>query len=176
MLRELSEQPSAHEVGAKAARLGWMMGRGWSVPSGVVAPFALGAALVGSSAPPSGLERVLDQRLSLGSRYAVRSSANAEDRGTRSFAGQFTSLLDVSRDDVMAAMREVAASVASSRAVCYARHVGVDPSSLRMAVIVQEMVDAVVSGVAFSRNPVDGSPQVVVEAVRGRGRAVGRTR
>lgn len=175
MLLELVAQPSAQEVGAKAARLGWMAGQGWPVPPGVVAPFRVGAALVGSGGPPPGLRPALEQRLDSDGRYAVRSSANAEDHGARSFAGQFTSLLDVAPDDVVEAMAQVAASVGSSRATAYARRIGLDPGSLRMAVIVQEMVDATVSGVAFSRNPLDGAPQVVVEAVRGRGeKLVGR--
>ena len=175
MLLELSAQPSAHEVGAKAARLGWMAGQGWPVPAGVVAPFRVGAALVHPDGPPPALRSALEQRLDSGGRYAVRSSANAEDHGARSFAGQFTSVLDVAPDDVVEAMTQVAASVGSSRATAYARRIGLDPGSLRMAVIVQEMVDESVSGVAFSRNPLDGAPQVVVEALRGRGeRLVGR--
>jgi phosphohistidine swiveling domain-containing protein len=175
VLLELSAQPSAQEVGAKAARLGWMAGQGWPVPAGVVAPFRVGAALVHPGGPPPALRSALEQRLDCGGRYAVRSSANAEDHGARSFAGQFTSVLDVAPDDVVEAMTQVAASVGSSRATAYARRIGLDPGSLRMAVIVQEMVDASVSGVAFSRNPLDGAPQVVVEAVRGRGeRLVGR--
>jgi len=175
VLLELSAQPSAHEVGAKAARLGWMAGQGWPVPAGVVAPFRVGAALVHPDGPPPALRSALEQRLDSGGRYAVRSSANAEDHGARSFAGQFTSVLDVAPDDVVEAMTQVAASVGSSRATAYARRIGLDPGSLRMAVIVQEMVDESVSGVAFSRNPLDGAPQVVVEALRGRGeRLVGR--
>ncbi len=39
MLIDLSAQPPALLVGAKAARLGWLIDRGWPVPPGVVAPF-----------------------------------------------------------------------------------------------------------------------------------------
>jgi phosphohistidine swiveling domain-containing protein len=175
VLLGLSAHLAADQVGAKAARLGWLASQGWPVPAGMVAPFGVGAALAGAGRPPAGLRQALAQQLDDDHRYAVRSSANAEDHGARSFAGQFTTVLDVAPDDVVPAMEEVAASVRSSRAVEYARRIGVDPESLRMAVIVQEMVDATVSGVAFSRNPLDGGAQTVVEAVRGRGeRLVGR--
>ena len=56
--------------------------------------------------------------------------------------------------------------------VGYAERAGVDPSSIRMAVVIQRMVDPVVSGVAFSKNPLSGLDEVVIEAVPGRGDAL----
>ena len=69
----------------------------------------------------------------------------------------------------MAAICEVVESGRSDQVRQYAARVGVDPALLRMAVIVQEMVSPVVSGVAFSRDPVTGFDQVVIEAVMGGG-------
>jgi phosphohistidine swiveling domain-containing protein len=48
--------------------------------------------------------------------------------------------------------------------------------SLSLAVVVQSMVRAEVSGVAFSADPVSGSPSVVIEAVPGLGEALVRGR
>lgn len=172
MLFDLSAQPPAVLVGAKAARLGWLIDRGWPVPPGVVAPFDDAHVLADARGSReaevvrTGLAAVVDPGL----RYVIRSSANVEDHGQRSFAGQFASISGVAGvDDIVTAMREVVESGRSDRVRQYASRVGADPELLRMAVIVQEMVPPVVSGVAFSRDPVTGRDHVVIEAVMGGG-------
>ena len=103
--------------------------------------------------------------------YAVRSSASVEDGNERSFAGQFATVLNARGvDAVREALRTVADSASSAGAAAYAREAGAQP--IRMAAIVQEMVPSVAAGVAFSRNPVSGLEEVVVEAVRGSGDAL----
>ena len=104
---------------------------------------------------------------------AVRSSAVAEDAGERSFAGQFATVLGVraSTDDWMPlwdAVRHVWASAAGAHAVAYAG--GGAPGGTGMAVVIQAMADAEVSGVAFTRDPVSGATDTtVVSAVYGLG-------
>ena len=51
----------------------------------------------------------------------------------------------------------------------YFQRAGVEPADLRMAVVVQELVSAERSGVAFSRNPMTGLDEIVVEEVDGLG-------
>jgi pyruvate,water dikinase len=95
---------------------------------------------------------------------AVRSSSVGEDGSEGSFAGQFDTVLGVRAADVPAAVRTVWASAANEHALAYG---GV---LLPMAVIVQAMVDAEVSGVAFGVDPVSGIRDVaVVSAVFGLG-------
>ena len=171
MLIDLSTAPDAADVGGKAARLGWLMAGGYRVPAGAALPFRYATVL--DRYEDVGLRRALDGLLVPGRSYAVRSSANVEDQGARSFAGQFTSVLDVRDvDEAVAAAKAVVGSVHSARALAYAAGVGVDPASLRMAVIFQEMARPRVSGVAFSRDPVTGADETVVEAVEGRGGAL----
>lgn len=175
MLIDLRTAPDAADVGWKAARLGWLMAGGYRVPPGAALPFRHAARLDRSDDLPD-LRKALDGLLVPGRRYAVRSSADVEDHGAHSFAGQFASVLDVCDvDGAVAGAREVVRSVRSARALAYAARVGVDPASLRMAVIFQEMAHPRVAGVAFSRDPVTGADEIVVEAVEGRGDAlVGR--
>ena len=86
--------------------------------------------------------------------HAVRSSADVEDGLTHSFAGQFATRLDVPDPAaIAAAAEEVVGSARHDAVLEYARRAGL-AGEIRMAVIVQEMVPAVVSGVAFSKNPV----------------------
>ncbi len=100
--------------------------------------------------------------------YAVRSSANVEDGRIASYAGQFGSELDVPTADVFAAVQRVRQSAGSDRVAAYRKRLDV-ANSIAITVIVQPMVKPVVSGVAFSRNPMTGLNEVVVEAVAGRG-------
>ncbi|MDJ0497130.1 MAG: PEP/pyruvate-binding domain-containing protein [Acidimicrobiia bacterium] len=100
--------------------------------------------------------------------YAVRSSANVEDGTVASYAGQFGSELDVPAGKVLAAVRRVRQSAGSERVAAYRDRLNV-ANSIDVTVMVQPMVTPVVSGVAFSRNPITGLNEVVVEAVAGRG-------
>ena len=98
----------------------------------------------------------------------MRSSADVEDGIVASYAGQFATRLCVPPTDVLEAVRAVRASADSVRAAAYESQVGTG-DGIAMNVIVQPMVTPVVSGVAFSRNPLPGLNEVVVEAVAGRG-------
>ncbi|NND04110.1 MAG: hypothetical protein HKN91_15115, partial [Acidimicrobiia bacterium] len=100
--------------------------------------------------------------------YAVRSSANVEDGGEASFAGQFLTELDVSPHDVARAVEAVRASADSSAVESYADHMG-ERQAIDMAVLIQQMVPPVVSGVVFTRNPITGLNEVFLEAIAGRG-------
>jgi pyruvate,water dikinase len=105
---------------------------------------------------------------------AVRSSATAEDQARASFAGQASTCLDVCGDEaVLAAVRDVWASLWSSRAAFY-RASHDEPGTVPdMAVVIQTMVPAEYSGVLFTCNPLTGeADQVVIEAVQGLGEAL----
>lgn len=105
---------------------------------------------------------------------AVRSSATAEDLPTASFAGQQDSYLNVVGDiDVVDRVRRCWASLFTERAVAYRARHGMDHRSVRMAVVVQQMVGARAAGVLFTADPVTGNRRVTaVEAVPGLGEAL----
>ncbi len=102
-----------------------------------------------------------------GTRLAVRSSATSEDGASASFAGQFDTVLGVPSDDARAvgdAVRAVWASAFSVHALAYGA------GGVRMAVVLQELVEPEVSGVGFSADPVTGRRDTaVVSAVYGLG-------
>jgi len=100
---------------------------------------------------------------------AVRSSAVGED-SEYSFAGQFLTVLNVPRGELAAAYRRVIASLYSPEAMHYRFLHKIPGESAEMAVGFIAMVDAVVSGVAFSRDPSQpDSDQVLIQAVKGLG-------
>jgi pyruvate,water dikinase len=109
-----------------------------------------------------------------GQRFAVRSSATAEDLARASFAGQYETVLDVPPEELPEALRHVLESAASARVTAYrqarAKAEVADRSGSGMAVLVQVMVPADAAGVAFTANPLTGDrSEVVISAVRGLG-------
>ncbi len=103
---------------------------------------------------------------------AVRSSCLNED-GSCSFAGQYLSLLNVSGDTIVDAWRRVISSKYSPEALAYRLNSGLGDEETAMAVLVQEMVDARVSGVMYTADPAGGDEtNVSIHAVAGQGDAL----
>lgn len=90
------------------------------------------------------------------SRWAVRSSAALEDDARHSFAGIFTTELDVPATDLGAAIARVRSSAGSRRALSYRARRGVDTGPVRMAVLLQPYVTPRYSGVWIGRSAVSG--------------------
>src|SRR5207248_6169647 len=103
-------------------------------------------------------------------RVAVRSSATGEDSADASFAGQHETILDVSGvDDVLGAVLECWRSADNDRVTAYRARQGIE-AAVHVAVLVQQMVDADTSAIAFGIDPVSGDREVVViDAARGLG-------
>ncbi len=172
-------------VGGKAANLGELIHAGFDVPEGFVVTTDAFRTAVGDASSRNDiealeisgeLEEAIRQAYSeLSERcVAVRSSATAEDLPGAAFAGQQDTYLDISGgDDVIAAVRDCWASLFSDRAIAYRNRLGIQPSSVAMAVVVQTMVPADTAGVMFTANPVTGArDQVVIDAAAGLGEAV----
>ena len=97
--------------------------------------------------------------------YAVRSSAIDEDSGSNSFAGIHSSFLNITVDEVLANVEKVYKSAFSANAMEYRAANKLSTENIRIAVIIQEMVDADFAGVAFTINPVTNNPDEIVIAV-----------
>ncbi|MCH4890066.1 hypothetical protein EZV73_20975 [Acidaminobacter sp. JC074] len=105
-------------------------------------------------------------------RVAVRSSSTAEDLPGMSFAGQYTTYLNVLEEGLLDAVIKCWRSLYNARAIDYRLRQGIH-ESFSHAVLVQEMVESEKAGVCFSANPINGRrDQVVVEASFGLGEAI----
>jgi len=102
---------------------------------------------------------------------SVRSSGAAEDGIEHSFAGQFTTLLNVRGEEaLLAACRQVIASGFSARAIAYRINAGLPPFDFDLAVLVQIMVAAETAGVLFTVDPsLPESGRMLISAVPGLG-------
>jgi pyruvate,water dikinase len=105
---------------------------------------------------------------------AVRSSALGEDSQEATFAGQQETYLWVrGADRLCDAVRDCWVSLYGAPALTYRAQLGAQAEEPAMGVAVQLMIDAEVSGVMFTCNPVSGDPSMVaVNASWGLGLAV----
>lgn len=104
------------------------------------------------------------------STLAVRSSAIDEDSQDHSFAGQLESILNVSPEHIIPAIRRVWQSGFSERVLTYRQQRGITQRPTAPAVLIQHMIGADTAGVAFAADPVSGRRSIaVISAVWGLG-------
>ncbi|MEJ2281216.1 MAG: PEP/pyruvate-binding domain-containing protein [Candidatus Bathyarchaeota archaeon] len=155
--------------GAKARNLSILQKMGLNVPKTFVIPFEAfeNYKIYGDSI----IEKVvkfLETILDVNKKYSIRSSANAEDSSLISFAGQFETQLNCQNlSDVKKAVESTWISAYSEKSTIYKSDLGHSDADLKMAVIVQEMVEPQFSGVVFTKNPLTGLDEVIVETVDG---------
>jgi pyruvate,water dikinase len=119
------------------------------------------------------LHRAVRELCPDGAALAVRSSASDEDGPEHSFAGQLDSFLTVPPDEVATRVAAVWRSGFGDRILSYRNKHGLPPVPPPPAVLVQRLVRADVSGVAFGADPVSGRRGVaVVAAIYGLGTAL----
>lgn len=110
------------------------------------------------------------EALGCGARLIVRSSGVGEDSADASFAGQLDSIPGVATAEVLErALRASWASYWSERSLAYQARRGVRLSG--MGVIVQREIDALWSGVLFTRSP-DSADDMLLEFCPGPGEAL----
>ncbi len=105
-----------------------------------------------------------------GKAYAIRSSSSVEDAKDHSFAGLFCSLLQIEGiDAVLEAILQVWSSLESEKLMVYNERHDMATYPVRIGVIVQEMVQSLYSGVVFSKNPLTGLSETIIEVGKGTG-------
>ena len=175
-IRRFSEinEDDLPRVGGKGLNLGKLTRAGFSVPQGFcVTTDAYRFSVKDLSErninnvrdvalAPELIEAILKARAELRTdTVAVRSSATAEDLEEASFAGQQDTFLNVQSDELLDALKACWASLWSERAVAYRRTHSISNEGLAMAVVVQEMCAADVSGVLFTVSPFDENLSIV---------------
>lgn len=152
----LDDQLNPSVVGDKAATLSQIKRWGYPVPKGwVISPVDDPQELM-AIVQPSNLSPVV-----------VRSSAIGEDSQQASAAGQYITILNVTTSEqLIDAIAQVQASYNHPCAVQYRRDHGLP--DMAMAVVVQQQIPSVYSGVAFSRDPISQQGDaIVIEALPG---------
>jgi len=156
--------------GGKAASLARSLRAGLPVPPG----FALGTTHVEAvfGGQVAALTLLRSEFTALAGPCAVRSSAVGEDSENASFAGQHATILNVrDQDHLVDAVLQVRESAHTESARAYRRTLGMQETP-RVGVVVQRMIEPDCAGVMFTKNPLDGANERVIEASWGLGEAV----
>ncbi|MDE0017610.1 MAG: PEP-utilizing enzyme [Candidatus Poribacteria bacterium] len=170
---EIDETDLPH-VGGKGLNLGKLTRTGFQVPQGFCVTtdaYRLSVQNLSAQSASAIKTLVLSQELVAEIRtaraklqtatVAVRSSATAEDLAEASFAGQQDTFLNVASDELLDAIQGCWASLWSERAIAYRQTQGISDEGLAMAVVIQEMCEADVSGVLFTVSPFSADVAIV---------------
>lgn len=104
---------------------------------------------------------------------AVRSSATAEDGIEHAWAGQLDTFLNTSKEDLILNIQKCWASLYTPRAIFYRFQKDLNHHPISVAVVVQNMIQSEISGVAFSVHPITrDSNELIIEAGYGLGEAM----
>lgn len=168
-LVRLEDAVNPFEFGGKASKLNLATEHKLLVPEGFVLSDALLNQFVSGEVS---LEKELHQLLKQLGPIAVRSSAFGEDSKYQSYAGQYISCLNVTSvkaiEKAIIAVRE---SAFSYRVKVYNERFGITEIP-KMAVLLQKMVPAKVSGILFTQDPVSKTDDRIIEASWGLGESI----
>jgi rifampicin phosphotransferase len=181
-------QDDISTAGAKGANLGELIRAGFTVPKGfVVTTEAYATAIqpldlniperiaagdaaciradIEAAPMPAELRtEIANAYAALGTvPVAVRSSATAEDLPGAAFAGQQDTYLNVVGEAaVVDAVQRCWGSLWTERAIAYRSRMKIDSADVRIAVVLQPMINAEVAGVMFTADPVSGDRETIV--------------
>jgi len=104
---------------------------------------------------------------------AVRSSATAEDSSQASWAGELESFLNTTKKNLLGRVKQCWSSLFTPRAIFYRHEKKLHKAKVSVAVVVQQMVQSEISGIAFTVHPVTKDKnQMIIEAGWGLGEAI----
>jgi hypothetical protein len=186
MLLPISQSRSKDIVGGKGAHLNQLWSWGFSIPVTYCLPVSVFETFLSSinidlSQNNKEIKTILESasidkelcsiiRETLSKhgqiKWAVRSSEVSEDGKSLSYAGQYSSLLNIELDDIPKAIIHCWASSFNEHQEKY-HHKNIPA---KMGLIIQEMIIPKISGVLFTINPINGSPiELNIESVPGIG-------
>jgi len=173
LLDSKSTSPSSL-VGGKAFNLSILKNKGYNVPNFFVISTEVYSIYKKEGKVPKDIQKQIYSYFNkLGAReVSVRSSATVEDSQDNSFAGQFDTFLHVNKSNLIRSIIECFKSVSGERVKEYCKLKKIDITKVKLAVVVQKMINSEVSGVAFSKNPINGKNQIIIEGGFGLGEGI----
>jgi len=164
MIIKINDNKIEEKNGNKAKNLQILSNNNFNVPNGIII----------SNSIVKNLDKYIPEIVSNideNKSYAVRSSGIKEDLDNLSFAGLYNTYLNVKgKENIKENVKKCYESRLSEKNIEYCKNNNIDIKDLEMSVIVQEMVEADFSGIAFTINPVTGNDkEFVIEVVKGLG-------
>ena len=164
MISQLKDKIINKKGGNKSTKLQILINNNFNVPNGIIITNDILQNI------DKYVEEIMS-KLNENKAYAIRSSSTKEDMEDLAFAGLYNSYLNViGRDNIIESVKKCYNSRFNKENIEYCKKNNINTRDLDMSVIVQEMVEAEYSGIAFTINPITGNDkEFVVEVVRGLG-------
>ena len=171
-LYNINRIPRKIRIGNKARSIRLLKRKAFPVPRSFIIPAEIhNKYRVDSESTLAYIREPLEKKVDPAISYAVRSSGLTEDRDDWSYAGQFKTFLNVKGyKAIIEAVVKIWESADTVDKGVYKKKISPDTNASGMAVIIQEMIRARWSGVAFSINPVTGRSEMIIEGIRGEGK------
>ena len=158
-------------IGNKAINLRFLQKKGFKIPKTFVCEYnAFYQYTKGNETVFEDLRHELVYYIEKDKKYSIRSSADIEDSSEKSFAGQFKTILNQSGiGNIIESILEIWNSLEDIKTQTYSKSFSQNPEEIKMGIIIQEMIIPEYSGVVFTRNPVTGLNETIIESIKGLG-------
>lgn len=171
MIKEQNESSSVEQVGGKGLHLQKLYSWGAPVPPFFIISTDCFDFFQKNGELPSEVIERFDQFFLRHEKIALRSSMISEDQADASFAGLFETILDVTKTNWRKSLETIFLSTKSPRVIEYISKKSLNVE-LKMAVVVQELIEVEKSGVLFTRSPISPTALIAIDAGFGLGEGV----
>ena len=167
----LKDSSLESNIGNKAINLRFLQKKGFNIPKTFVCEYdPFYQYKQGNETVIEDLREELAYYIQENKKYSIRSSADIEDTSDKSFAGQFKTILNQSGiENIIESILEIWNSLEDIKSQTYSKNFSHNPDEIKMGIIIQEMIIPEYSGVVFTRNPVNGLNETVIESIKGLG-------
>ncbi|MBN2745468.1 MAG: hypothetical protein JXR34_01995, partial [Bacteroidales bacterium] len=187
------EEASGQSYGGKADSLYTLFQKNFPVPSGFIIPYNIINKIIVKDSKvkaeydkywiltnKSAFYELIDSAWTYSKNQlgdvplAIRSSANMEDGSKNSFAGLFESVLNIRNyNEFEEAFFTCLLSQFGEKIKHYCQRNQLDSSELKLNLVIQQMIEADISGVIFTVNPMNGKDkELIIETVDGFGESL----
>jgi pyruvate,water dikinase len=169
--QELKKSPNK-KIGKKALHLKVLQKNGVHIPKSFVITTDFQEKYYNKQSFNQALNRIvfLIKKEFKNKSVVIRSSATCEDSQFFSFAGQYSSFLNLKEDkDIKEAILMCYSSFKSKNAKIYSKLNNINLENEKIAILVQEFIPVEKAGVLFTANPVDGKDEFIIEFNNGLG-------
>ena len=119
------------------------------------------------------IKKLMSQMQMSNKTLVIRSSANIEDSKSLSFAGQFKTVIAVKlKTNLFDAIREVYLSTFELKVINYCTKKCIKLKHIKLAIIIQELIEGECSGVMFTKDPFDEGNKILIETILGLNQAL----
>lgn len=173
-VENITKRSNSKIIGKKAEGLRYLLKNDYKIPKTLVVNYiAFEEYHNNNDGILQEVAKELEEIIDFDHCFSIRSSASVEDSIEHSFAGQFESYLNITAmEEILEKIELIWKSVESEMVSAYTNGVSRNNENFDMAVIIQEMIQPKLSGVIFTKNPLTGLDEIVVEAIEGLGERI----